>query len=172
METSCGLVLVNDGMVLLLQYPQGHWGLPKGHVEPDDASHEWTALRELKEETGIDDVELVPGFAERTEYEYTHKGIKRRKEVHWFLGRTDEMEVRLSHEHRLHLWTDWASAQSMVTFDAVWSVLRRAEDHLTSFPTIEHFLEHHRDHSREACPPLLLDLGTHNDSVPPRPSVV
>lgn len=131
METSCGLVLVNDGMVLLLQYPQGHWGLPKGHVEPDDASHEWTALRELKEETGIDDVELVPGFAERTEYEYTHKGIKRRKEVHWFLGRTDEMEVRLSHEHRLHLWTDWASAQSMVTFDAVRSVLGRAEDHLT-----------------------------------------
>ena len=49
----------NDGMVLLLQYPQGHWGLPKGHVELDDAPHEWTALRELKEETGIDDVELV-----------------------------------------------------------------------------------------------------------------
>ena len=29
METSCGVVLVNFGTVLLLQYPQGHWDLPK-----------------------------------------------------------------------------------------------------------------------------------------------
>ena len=36
METSCGVVLVNLGSILLLQYPQGHWDLPKGHVEKDD----------------------------------------------------------------------------------------------------------------------------------------
>ena len=33
METSCGFVLVNYDSVLLLQYPQGHWSFPKGHVE-------------------------------------------------------------------------------------------------------------------------------------------
>ena len=36
METSCGVILVNLGSILLLQYPQGHWDLPKGHVEQDD----------------------------------------------------------------------------------------------------------------------------------------
>ena len=36
METSCGVVLVNFDTILLLQYPQGHWDLPKGHVEDSD----------------------------------------------------------------------------------------------------------------------------------------
>ena len=43
METSCGVVLVNYGTVLLLQYPQGHWDFPKGHVEADDEDHHSTA---------------------------------------------------------------------------------------------------------------------------------
>ena len=41
METSCGVVLVNYGTVLLLQYPQGHWDLPKGHVEEDDGNYQF-----------------------------------------------------------------------------------------------------------------------------------
>jgi 8-oxo-dGTP pyrophosphatase MutT (NUDIX family) len=53
METSCGVVLVNFDSVLLLQYPQGHWDLPKGHVESSDSDKQATARRELKEETGI-----------------------------------------------------------------------------------------------------------------------
>jgi len=58
METSCGVVLVNYGTVLLLQYPQGHWDFPKGHVEADDEDHHSTAQRELAEETGIDQSNL------------------------------------------------------------------------------------------------------------------
>ena len=46
------MVLVNYGTVLLLQYPQGHWDLPKGHVEDDDTDRTETMLRELAEETG------------------------------------------------------------------------------------------------------------------------
>ena len=52
METSCGFILVNYDSVLLLQYPQGHWSYPKGHVEGDE-DHYQTARRELQEETGI-----------------------------------------------------------------------------------------------------------------------
>ncbi len=54
METSCGIVLINYGTILLLQYPQGHWDFPKGHVEESDDDHHATARRELGEETGID----------------------------------------------------------------------------------------------------------------------
>ena len=68
METSCGLVLVNYDMLLVLQYPQGHWDFVKGHVEPDE-SFEDTALRELAEETGIDTATLIPNFQRRTQYE-------------------------------------------------------------------------------------------------------
>ncbi|MGY8735760.1 MAG: NUDIX domain-containing protein, partial [Candidatus Poseidoniales archaeon] len=56
METSCGVVLVNLGTVLLLQYPQGHWDFPKGHVEDSDADHFETTRRELLEETGIEEI--------------------------------------------------------------------------------------------------------------------
>ena len=55
METSCGVVLVNFGSILLLQYPQGHWDFPKGHVEQGDVDYKSTAARELAEETGIVD---------------------------------------------------------------------------------------------------------------------
>ncbi|MDG1555215.1 MAG: NUDIX domain-containing protein, partial [Candidatus Poseidoniaceae archaeon] len=60
METSCGVVLVNYGTVLLLQYPQGHWDFPKGHVEETDEDHFSTARRELNEETGISEIEFIP----------------------------------------------------------------------------------------------------------------
>ena len=59
METSCGLILRNGDLILLLRYPQGHWGFPKGHVEENDLSHQATAIRELEEETGITDVEII-----------------------------------------------------------------------------------------------------------------
>ena len=53
LETSCGFILLNFDSILLLQYPQGHWSFPKGHVEKGDADHHSTALRELTEETGV-----------------------------------------------------------------------------------------------------------------------
>ena len=53
---------VNYGTILLLQYPQGHWDLPKGHVEDDDVDKHATAARELAEETGISEIEFVTGF--------------------------------------------------------------------------------------------------------------
>ena len=59
METSCGVVLVNFGSILLLQYPQGHWDFPKGHVEESDDNRLSTAARELKEETGITDGRFI-----------------------------------------------------------------------------------------------------------------
>ena len=37
---------------LLLKQHQGHWGFPKGHIEKGEKYIE-TAVRELKEETGI-----------------------------------------------------------------------------------------------------------------------
>ena len=129
-ETSCGVVLVNLGAVLLLQYPQGHWDFPKGHVEPSDANHKATVRREVREETGIVDVTFVGGFQERTTYSYTHKGRRIEKEVHWLLAETEAIDVVLSHEHRGHLWLDWDAAADQLTHDAGLHVLRSAHAHM------------------------------------------
>ena len=75
METSCGLILRNGDLILLLRYPQGHWGFPKGHVEENDMSHQATAIRELEEETGITDVEIIGNWFTSTKYTYMKKNI-------------------------------------------------------------------------------------------------
>ncbi|MAI09522.1 MAG: diadenosine tetraphosphate hydrolase [Euryarchaeota archaeon] len=130
METSCGVVLVNLGAVLLLQYPQGHWDFPKGHIEASDAGHKATVRREVREETGIVDVAFVDGFHRRTFYTYIHKGRTVEKEVHWYLAETEALEVVLSREHRGHLWLDWDAAASQLTHEAGLQVLQSARAHM------------------------------------------
>lgn len=130
METSCGVVLVNFGAILLLQYPQGHWDLPKGHVEADDDNRQATMLRELAEETGITDVTVLEGFVERSEYSFRHKGKRKEKEVHWYVAETEQMHVELSHEHRGYLWLDWDQALETITHDETRSVVRLAQQYV------------------------------------------
>ena len=127
METSCGVVLVNLGTVLLLQYPQGHWDLPKGHVEQLDENRFETARRELKEETGITEFEFIPNFENRTQYNYKYKGKKRTKQVYWYLATTEELAIKLSKEHRDYMWLDWTQAIELVTHKETENILRSAE---------------------------------------------
>ena len=67
MEKSCGAVVFTreGGTVkyVIIRSTEGFYGYPKGHMEPGE-TEEQTALREIKEETGLD-VTLLPGF--RTE---------------------------------------------------------------------------------------------------------
>ena len=128
METSCGVVLVNLGTVLLLQYPQGHWDLPKGHVEPTDSDYFETAERELKEETGISEFEFMDGFEYRTEYEFSYKGKVRNKQVYWHLATTERISISLSKEHRDYMWLDWVQAIELVTHEETKGVLTTAHE--------------------------------------------
>ena len=126
METSCGLILRNGDLILLLRYPQGHWGFPKGHVEENDLSHQATAIRELEEETGITDEKIISNWFTSTKYTYIKKNIPTEKEVHWFPARTNTMNISLSEEHTDYIWIDVDSAEEMITFDEEVRVLQEA----------------------------------------------
>jgi len=60
-ETSAGGVVVRmiNGVrhALIIRDPYKKWGLPKGHAEAGESAQE-TALREVAEETGLQDLEL------------------------------------------------------------------------------------------------------------------
>ena len=57
-EKSCGCIIINDNKVLLVyEKNRNFWGFPKGHVEEKENEIQ-TALREVKEETGLD-VEII-----------------------------------------------------------------------------------------------------------------
>ena len=132
LETSCGFILLNFDSFLLLQYPQGHWSFPKGHVEKGDADHHSTASRELTEETGITDITIDAEWTQRTEYTFFRKGRQTPKEVFWYLAETDELEVNLSQEHNNYLWLQFDEAEEQITFEQEKELLRSARRYLRS----------------------------------------
>ena len=132
METSCGVVLVNLGSILLLQYPQGHWDLPKGHVEKDDENNYQTAKRELKEETGISELSFIENFEYRTEYQFKHKGKRKSKQVYWYIATTEEISINLSKEHHNYVWLDWELAIEQATHTETKELIKTAYEFMKS----------------------------------------
>ena len=132
METSCGFVLVNYDSVLLLQYPQGHWSFPKGHVEEGETDHHITASRELAEEPGIVEISIDDTWGTRTQYTFRRKVSVVPKQVYWYIAETSELDVTLSHEHTNYLWLDFGGAEAQLTFEQEKDILRSAREHLRS----------------------------------------
>jgi 8-oxo-dGTP pyrophosphatase MutT (NUDIX family) len=114
-------------LYLLIQHSAGYWELPKGHIEPGESWRQ-TALRELLEETGIDDARLIPGFARQIEYLY-RDGKQRLiyKTVHFGLACTKSETVRLSDEHFAFAFLDYPGALRRLTHAGTRAVLRDAE---------------------------------------------
>ena len=52
------------------------------------------------------------------------------KEVFWFLAETEQLDVKISHEHRGHLWLDWEQALAQLSHDETTSVVRAAWEHM------------------------------------------
>jgi len=125
-EKSAGIVVVNDGKFLLLLYDAGHWDFPKGHIEKDESS-EQAALRELKEETGISDAEILPGFAESIHYFFKKEGRLVSKDVVFFAARTKTSDVKLSFEHKDFIWLPFNDALAKLTYKNAKEVLRKVE---------------------------------------------
>ena len=130
METSCGFILINYDSILLLQYPQGHWSFPKGHIDEADSDHFDTAKRELLEETGISEVSIIEGWMSKTEYSFFSKGTPVTKQVFWYLANTDELNVKLSHEHTNYMWVNFDEASEQLTFEQEVNLLNSAKDFL------------------------------------------
>lgn len=133
-ERSCGIVLYSEDEVagreyLLLHYPTGHWDFAKGHVEKDEEDLA-TALRETREETGLDKVDIRHDFRHEFEYWYRHRDTPIRKKVTWFLGRVGTKHVKISHEHQGYEWLPYPRAVERVTYANAKDLLRRAEEHL------------------------------------------
>lgn len=157
-EKSAGAVVFRQqgGKIeyLLLHYGAGHWDFPKGHIEEGEEEIE-TVRRETEEETGIRNIEIIPGFQERISYFY-------RKPKNWFLGRLGKIvanrsdvpqegaffktavfylaraakdEVKLSHEHIGYKWLSYQDALRQLTFQNAKDILQKANNFLTRIVT-------------------------------------
>jgi bis(5'-nucleosidyl)-tetraphosphatase len=133
-EKSCGIIVYKEDLgtreYLILKYPEGHFDFPKGHVEEGEDDHT-TALRELEEETGITEVEFAPNFKEKMSYHYVRADQKYFKEVYFFLAKTVQNKVKLSHEHLESKWLPYKEALQTVTFKNAKELLSKAQKFLT-----------------------------------------
>ncbi len=129
-EHSAGGVLftVEKGVRLyvLVEERGGHRGLPKGHVEPGETLRE-TALREIREETGIDARLLdVPPLQEH--YFLPSGGDKY---VTYFLcGFDHQTAVADPTQVNRVMVLPYSQAVATLTFEGARNVLRRAERYL------------------------------------------
>ena len=133
-EKSAGIVLFrnisNKNEFLLLNYPQGHWDFIKGKVEQNETLHE-TAIRETKEETGISNIKFIDGFEESVEYDFRFKNEDIHKKVIFFLAKTSEKKISLSHEHNDYLWLGNNDALKKTTYKNAKNVLSKANEFLS-----------------------------------------
>src|SRR3989338_3789144 len=130
-EKSCGAVVFKrqkDGSVkyLLLHYEAGHWDFPKGHQEKNE-KEEQTAVREIMEETGIEDIEFVDGFRDTINYYYKKGEDTVFKEAVFFLAQSATDKIQLSSEHIGYAWLSCEHAHKKLTYNNSKEVLKKAD---------------------------------------------
>ena len=128
-EKSCGAIVYrkfhgNTEILLIKHINSGHWSFPKGHVEKGETEVE-TALREIKEETGID-VIIDPTFRETVSY-YPKKDIQ--KVVVYFIGKAKNYDYVPQEEEIADIkWVEIGRAGSVLTYENDRSIVNKAKN--------------------------------------------
>ena len=110
----------------------GHWAFPKGHAEGAEEGVQ-AAVRELKEETGIEEVDVVSdvSFSEHYTFARANKNIS--KTVTYFIGFVHATEVRIQEEEIQDFrWVSYGDALELITFEEARTVLQHAQLYLSS----------------------------------------
>jgi 8-oxo-dGTP pyrophosphatase MutT (NUDIX family) len=118
-EKSVGCVVYRKSegrtLFLLVQYRSWQWDFPKGHVEEGE-NEEQTLRREIEEETGIKNLEILPNFRIAVRYFYTAKGNEKKerilqnkgiyifKNAVYYAAETKSEKVTIDFENKAYVW--------------------------------------------------------------------
>ena len=139
-EFSAGAVVfkrVGGDILFLVVYSNRNkiWGFPKGHIEAGESEKE-AALREIKEEAGLEGLSFIEGFEQEVVYvtiskRLPFKGQKIEKHVTYFLCETIGEDIMVDgREITGYRFSDFNDAERLVRFDNLKRILRRAYDFL------------------------------------------
>ena len=107
-----------------------HWDFSKGHIEKGEKDAD-TVKREVREETGLEDIKIISGFQERIKYYFTV--APRRtifKTVVFYLAETKTKDVKISKEHIGFKWLSYEEASKQLTFEKPKNILKKANQFL------------------------------------------
>ncbi len=129
--TAAGGILLDppqERVLLLIRPSRDEVRLPKGHIEPDESARE-TALREVSEEAGFDDLEILSDLGEQLVVFPLEGNIVKRTERYYLmrartLHRCSRPEPDAS--QFVTIWTSWQEADENLTFEAEREWLNRA----------------------------------------------
>ena len=124
---------VKGGFIFcLVQHAGEHWGFPKGHQDMGESEQE-TAMRELKEETGIDKIDLFnQPFIEK--YSFIKNDFQHNKTVKYFLGFVSSMATKIPDNFKKEIsnlrWVNYREAKQLITFPGAKEILDQAFEYL------------------------------------------
>lgn len=139
-EFSAGAMIFkrkDDKILFLVIYSARNkiWGFPKGHLEQGETAKE-AAVREIKEETGLDNLKFIDGFREEVLYEtiskrMPFKGEKIEKHVTYFLCEVENQDIIVDGVEIMdHKFLFVKEAGELIRFENLKKILRRAYDFL------------------------------------------
>jgi 8-oxo-dGTP pyrophosphatase MutT (NUDIX family) len=132
-ETSAGGVVFRRGAdhevrFLLIRDSYRNWGLPKGHLKPDEPPAD-AARREVAEETGLGDLTLH-GPIQVIDWYFRFRGKTIHKYCHFFLFESKNGDPVPQAEEGITdcAWHPLAASVATISYDNARSVLERAAD--------------------------------------------
>ncbi len=138
-EISYGAVIFRkekNNILYLLLYRKAYehykemWDFPRGLIEKGETPDE-DIRREVKEETGINDLKFINGFKEKVNWFYKKEGKTIFKEANYYLAETKEKNVKLSFEHDDFKWCNYEEGLKLIKFSNTKNILKKANNFLS-----------------------------------------
>lgn len=114
-EKCCGCIIIENNKVLLVyEKNRNFWGFPKGHMEKGENEIE-TALREVKEEVGLD-VEIIDKEKRYILNYIIRDEIDKTTVLYLATSKNKEIVMQESEIEKVK-WCDFEEALETLTFD-------------------------------------------------------
>ncbi len=129
---------VENLFLILQQYDEpifkGSWTFPKGHHEGNETPKE-TALRELEEETGITEIELLDlSLIMHEEYKIIKHEKQRLKVNDYFIGFVKDQKVKIQeNEISAYKWASYEEAIKTFQYETRKETLKKAKEYLSEY---------------------------------------
>ena len=134
-ERSCGGVVFTrqNGTVyyVIIRHLGGHCGFPKGHMELGETQRQ-TALREIREEVGLD-CTLIDGFCAEEWYPLPNKPGTRKQVVYFLAQYADQKLCAQPQEIADVYLLPYEQALGKLTFAEAKRILTKADDFLAAW---------------------------------------
>lgn len=138
-DQSFGIVPIfkkqGDYLYCVVQHAGEHWGFPKGHPNPGESEEE-SARRELWEETGITEVDIIPSASFNHSYFFEKDGITYDKSVKYLLGLVSNTITSIPEEFKSEIsqikWLPYAELRELITYENAKVLLDEVNEYVIS----------------------------------------